>query len=941
MENELKIATWNICLGLINKKDTVTEILKREMIDICCLQEVDIPPDYDTNILTSKNYELLVEKNVYKSRTAFYIRNGIKYSRRMELEGINSGMIVLDLDLQKKYRMIGIYRVFNPPGATTQRAYFSNQINLIRTAITGFSNSNLIILGDFNLNESMRYSQDYSHKEYFLEMMNLFDPMGLVQMVEFETWKRLINGTWRTSTIDHVYTNDATVIKNLKPVETIIGDHVLVTMNLKNEKKEEQELSYRRDWSKYSKEKLIEHLSSQDLTLEIDDVQSLWNRIETIMVDTTDELVPIRSFQNNVSTQSQTLPVVMKRKLALRKRLLNSMKRNPDDELKKRLKQLNAEIKNHYRMNKRMRVRKGIIPGNTKSLWKAVKVAKDTNVEDIPSKMFKGDMEIETDQISDCFADYFCEKITLLSNDAQINPTVYNGRRKMDVIDENFMTEENIIRAVKSIKIKNSEGNDRIPQRILIDGISCLIKPLANLFNKIYTKKEIPEQWKLSKVTPVHKKGDKSRIANYRPVANLCAASKIYERLILQRIQDLEDEKGMDLTGINQHGFKRGKSTTTASLAIQSALARALDVGEYALLAGLDLSSAFDMVNVNLLIKRMRIVGLPHDVIKLIEIWLKGRSFYVEVKGRSSFNKMSELGIVQGSILGPFLYALFVSPLFDVTPFFAFADDKQVLDSNVNLAALINSMETKLEIMTKWLRDSGLVVNDEKTEICLFHKQDHATVNVRVNNKLVKSKRTINILGVLFDSKLQWNDQVAQSIRKSKQALHALRLVNKYMTKTEMKILLTANFYSTLYYNCEVWLIPTLSPILKQQLLSASANGLRILGGMNDERISFEQLHRLHKRATPTNMMKHRMSIQLYKIYNGTMDGEDWMDLNLQQNFNLRINTVQIFDKSRLRIGRNIMMNRLPVLNNEIPFDWLNLSLNSFKMKTKTKFMIN
>ena len=51
-------------------------------------------------------------------------------------------------------------------------------------------------------------------------------------------------------------------------------------------------------------------------------------------------------------------------------------------------------------------------------------------------------------------------------------------------------------------------------------------------------------------------------------------------------------------------------------------------MGEYALLAGLDLSSAFDMVNVNLLLKRMRIVGLPHDVIRLVEIWLKGRSFY-------------------------------------------------------------------------------------------------------------------------------------------------------------------------------------------------------------------------------------------------------------------------------------------------------------------------
>ena len=84
---------------------------------------------------------------------------------------------------------------------------------------------------------------------------------------------------------------------------------------------------------------------------------------------------------------------------------------------------------------------------------------------------------------------------------------------------------------------------------------------------------------------------------------------------------------------------------------------------------------------------------------------------------------------------------------------------------------------------------------------------------------------------------------------------------------------------------------------------------------------------------------QHRMAIQLYKVYNGTMDSEDWMDLNFQQNFNQRMNTVQIIDKSRLRIGRNVLMNRLPILNNEINFDWLNLSLNSFKLKSKSLFM--
>ena len=84
----------------------------------------------------------------------------------------------------------------------------------------------------------------------------------------------------------------------------------------------------------------------------------------------------------------------------------------------------------------------------------------------------------------------------------------------------------------------------------------------------------------MSKVTPVHKKGAKNEIANYRPVANLCSGSKIFEKLILQRIQEIQDKEEVDIRNENQHGFKRGKSTTTAGLAIQSALARALKLAK-------------------------------------------------------------------------------------------------------------------------------------------------------------------------------------------------------------------------------------------------------------------------------------------------------------------------------------------------------------------------
>ena len=120
---------------------------------------------------------------------------------------------------------------------------------------------------------------------------------------------------------------------------------------------------------------------------------------------------------------------------------------------------------------------------------------------------------------------------------------------------------------------------------------------------------------------------------------------------------------------------------------------------------------------------------------------------------------------------------------------------------------------------------------------------------------------------------------------------------------------------------------------------TSSSTALRPLNGVNEMRISYDKLHKLHKRAKPLNVMKYRLSIQLYKSYNGFLLNDDWIDLNFQQNFNGRSNVFQISDNSNLRIGKNILMNRMDVLNNVIQLDWLNLSLISFKLKLKSIFM--
>ena len=90
---------------------------------------------------------------------------------------------------------------------------------------------------------------------------------------------------------------------------------------------------------------------------------------------------------------------------------------------------------------------------------------------------------------------------------------------------------------------------------------------------------------------------------------------------------------------------------------------------------------------------------------------------------------------------GPILYAIYVSPLFDLTKITNFADDNFVLHWNRHMEALIEDMEESLEMITKWLKDSGLKVNKAKTEVCLFHCNDQPLLHLKIANAYITSKK--------------------------------------------------------------------------------------------------------------------------------------------------------------------------------------------------------
>ena len=156
-----------------------------------------------------------------------------------------------------------------------------------------------------------------------------------------------------------------------------------------------------------------------------------------------------------------------------------------------------------------------------------------------------------------------------------------------------------------------------------------------------------------------------------------------------------------------------------------------------------------------------------------------------------------------------------------------------------------------------------------------------------------------------------------------------------------MRVLLDANFYSILYYNAVIWLTPSLSTVTKQSLLSVSACALRSCLSHDGFDISFDNLHKSHKKCTPTQIMYYQLALSLHKTLNF-----DECDLSfelitvLEQLVCTRRQVLfQIFRNSNYKIGFNIAANKFFYLNNKIGLELLNLNFVQFKKLAKILFL--
>ena len=172
----------------------------------------------------------------------------------------------------------------------------------------------------------------------------------------------------------------------------------------------------------------------------------------------------------------------------------------------------------------------------------------------------------------------------------------------------------------------------------------------------------------------------------------------------------------------HQYGFLRGRSTEQNLLHVVNFISNALNSGNYCIGVFLDLKKAFDVCSHSILLKKLKKLGIEGTALNWFTSYLSNRKQKVDINGHLSREKLINISVLQGSILGPTLFLCYINDLFTVTKLatFLFADDTSCLAENKNLPDLIKFINVELQKVANWFRSNKMAVNISKTKFIIF-----------------------------------------------------------------------------------------------------------------------------------------------------------------------------------------------------------------------------
>ena len=384
----------------------------------------------------------------------------------------------------------------------------------------------------------------------------------------------------------------------------------------------------------------------------------------------------------------------------------------------------------------------------------------------LPSVMHYRDKQVQTDTdkanlFNNWFASVYNIATQLLESDELVNtePRIITSSIHFSVRD--------IVKILSNLNVNKSRGPDNIPNIFLKKCAESLAPSIYLLLRTAANKHKFPSAWKDATIVPLFKKGDKSCVEMYRPVALLCTISKVYERILYDAIYaHVKDD-----INSSQYGFSRNKSAVLQLLDYVDDIYRARENQDISYFATIyiDFEKAFDKICHNILLRKLWSAGIQGGLHDILRDYLSNRRQRVRVNSSLSDYKYATSGVPQGSLLGPLMFVIYIN---DVVKNLSvdsklFADDlKLYSDDHQNL-------QLSLRHILEWCNSNRMSANISKCGYLLFKGKDQGPF--LFGNSVFERKQCEKDLGVIICDNLNWSEHIKSRVSKAYTMFHMIR----------------------------------------------------------------------------------------------------------------------------------------------------------------------
>ncbi len=805
--DKLNLLNFNIQGGLKNKKAELVGTLSKHDIDVAIITEIKMKQKGKFQIPGYYFYK--TEKQQSTGGVGILVKNSIKhvkidYETPVTIE--NNGLDAVEIILEDNtpLRIVGVYvqklqedqlnKILNKPGKTLVIGDFNSRHT---NWLCSGNNQNGKILYNYLLKKN-DISLNYPLEHTFYPHSEAKQP----------------------SLIDLCLSKKINTIIQSKVVEGPRSDHVPVQISITNHtvkhKEPKENFDFKNaNWKLY-REILNERtqLTTPTTTEEIDQQIELLERNITEAANLTIPKTITKHNKINLKLSDEARKLISERNKTRKK-----WQRFRDPKYRSEVNRLSESIKKLLEVERQQNwenfVQKNITQHNGDP-WKLTKMLKTEQNQPVALKTGTG-LALTAADRANCIADAF-EKAHTTGKDgstalkkAQIN---YNDYLIQQTITDQNVKKTNcaeIRRYIKKLANKKAPGIDKIHNILIKNVPKIVIKQLKRIFNATLKLNYFPSKWKKSLVIPIPKPGKtRSSPTSYRPISLLPTLSKIFERILYNRL--LKEINSKNILPEDQFGFRASLSTTHQLRRITQTITNNFKNKFNTLMVALDIEKAFDSVwHENLLVK-LRDNNISWYLVKILQSYLKNRTFCVKVENDLSSERQIPAGVPQGSILGPLLFIFYIADLPKNEQFTRafYADDTALLikyrKNDLNKA--IEKMENFLITVNEYFQENQIQVNANKTEAVIFSPKRTTIKQIKFNNNTVTTKTSLKYLGLLLDYNLKFTTTITDRIEKANIArfmLQSLLSSDNISEKTKI-IIYKACIRSILTYAAPVWL---------------------------------------------------------------------------------------------------------------------------------------